>query len=351
MKDLKVKTQEVKKGAVKRANDLEQSSLNSLEENTISPTVKVPAALLSTLKSLQKQSTKVEQDGERANASLYNHLVNAYRWWRKAKEIEGFIEAEYEKLPLRKSSGQADPNFIPVLRVICGKDSSLQDQEFQRRSRALNAIHIEVEKTPEKYESGGIAKLVNFIKFKGGVSELAGYRNSDQGPAEKYEDTAESKQKAKEEEANRSALINAAVNPIVPYDEGASPIIDGLPDYVSTDERNCFLLLVQQADGGNRVIARSSEPELIETILVGNHRKRFEAHSSVTRPLLELIQTQCYPKHLKGVAKKLVDTNVLDGHGRKKFKSTPRLMFVHDSQQFLLSPINAYSGVVSLVTA
>ena len=97
MKDLKVKTQEVKKGAVKRANDLEQSSLNSLEENTISPTVKVPAALLSTLKSLQKQSTKVEQDGERANASLYNHLVNAYRWWRKAKEIEGFIEAEYEK--------------------------------------------------------------------------------------------------------------------------------------------------------------------------------------------------------------------------------------------------------------
>jgi len=343
VKDLKVKTQKGKKNAVIRANDREQGSLNSLGKNSTE-------LLLKTLNSLQKQSMRVDQDNKRANASLYNHLVNAYLWWRKARKVEGFIEAEFDKLDLRKSSGQANPNFIPVLRIICGKDSSLKDQEFQRRSRALNAIHIEFEKNPEKYKSGGIAKLVNFIELKGGVSELAGYRHSEKVPAEKHENNAETKQRVEEEAASRTVVIEAAVNAASQRDSSTILVSDDFPEYISTNDQDCFLLLVQKTDDGYEVVGRSCDHELIDSVLVKDHRKRFEAHASVVRPLLELIQTQCYPKYLQSVSKKLIDTSKLDEFEQKTFKSYRRVMFRHDTQQFMLSPINAYSGVVSLIT-
>lgn len=329
--------------AGKRENKEEQSSPSSLNKNATEP-------LLKALKILRIQSVKVDQDSERANASLHNHLANAYLWWRKARELDGFIETEYDKLGLRKSSGQADPNFIPVLRVVCGKESVLKDQEFQRRSRALNAIHIEFESKPNKYKSDSIAKLVNFIKSKGGVSELAGYGHVGNVPADRHEVATGTARYAKAEEASRAAIIEAAVN-VGTFDANSAYLVgDCIPEYVSTDDRDCFLLLVQQTSDGRRVIGRTSDCELIETVLVDNHRKSFEAHASIARPLLELLQTQCYPDDLDNVAKKLVDVNVLEGFGRKKFKSHRRVMFLHDSQQFLLSPINAYAGVVSLVT-
>lgn len=327
----------------KRANDSEQSSPNSLDENATAP-------LLRTLKSLQKQSEKVEKNNERANCSLYNHLASAYLWWRKAKEVEGFIEAEYEKLPVRKSTGKATPNFIPVLRVICGKETHIKDQEFQRRSRALNAIHIEFEKHPKKYQRDGITKLVSFITSKGGVSELAGYRYSDKGPADTHTAGIETTQDVIAEKANSVAVIEVAVEALVSQENTTALNTDSLPEYVSTDDRDCFLLLVQQTSDGSRVIGRNCDHELVEFVLGENHRKRFEAHASITRPLLELVQTQCYPKHLSSVANKLVDATKLEGFKQKKFTSHRRVMFLQESQQFLLSPINAYSGVVSLVT-
>jgi hypothetical protein len=326
------------------------TALHSIKKSAKAPSMIVPPATQIMLEKLQEKSPVISLELEGAHERLYNHLVQAYRWWQKAVKIEGYIDAEYEKLDPRKSSGEADPNFIPVIRIVWGANGNLKNQYAQRYSRALNAIHIQYEANPEHYKVGAIAKLTNFIKDEGGVSKLAGYAPAKEGPAEKHQAKEGRKQQATQEKEAKAATVESAVKAAVSHSDSTSVDNVDLSDYVPLNTESFFLVLMKQTADGRKAIATSHDQQLIETVLVASHRKRFEAHDSVTRPLLELIQTQCYPVHLKDMAKDLADPNTLLEFKGENRKSARRVMFLHEMDQFLLSPIRAQSGVVSLIT-
>lgn len=341
MEDIRRNAEDVKKDGCSFRDD-DNSSATQISST-------VPKVIATTLQKLKAQSVRVDKQIESANSRLHNHLVQSYLWWRKAEKIEGYIDAEYAKLPLRKSTGKASPNFIPVLRVICGEHSSLNDQDFQRRSRALNALHIEFEGNPEKYRSGRIKKLTHFIKQSGGVIKLAGYALADKGPAEKKMNENQRIGKAQQVAETQAKALEAAMKSAACHGDLGTYDDPDLPSYIPTDDEGFFLVLRKRTPDGSKLIACSRDQDVIEKVLVDTHLRRFEAHDSVTRPLLELIQTQCYPENLKHLASELADPSTVDEREEQVSRAARRVMFLHETDQFLLSPIRAESGVVSLV--
>lgn len=316
---------------------------------TNSTSVLVPEKIVEELKALQKKSHRVNQLYLKSRQALHKHLIESYLWWREAREIPGFIDAEYSKLNLRKSSGQMTPNFIPVLRVICGPNSNLDDRDFQRRSRALNALHLEYEADYGKYAKDTAPKLESFIISKGGLIELAESVKPERDSEEARSKAASRKVKTAKKREEADELLNSAKEAIANVDDMASYSGDDIADYVSTSEEQLFAVLMKITDKGRKIISKSDDPAIIESLLLNSYRSRFDLNKTAIRPLLELLQTQCLPQHLGKLSKRLMDSSTAKGLSKELRKSARRVMYLHETQQFLLSPVRAESGVVSLV--
>ena len=122
-----------------------------------------------------------------------------------------------------------------------------------------------------------------------------------------------------------------------------------MSDYLAADDKKYSLMLVQQTRKGIQLVGVLNDAALTQTSLIENYKRRFDAADRPVRPLLELLQTQCLPKHLAGITKALVDKSVLDEWGKEVFQAHRRVLFRHDRGDFVLSPMNANSGVVSIV--
>jgi hypothetical protein len=297
------------------------------------------------LSELQQKSGIVSSEVRQSNTSLYGLLSELYLWWREANEIEGFLDQEYSLLPRKPKKVNYGTNFGPLMRITFGINN-LPDPKVDVYSRALNAVHREFEKSPKHYEKDGAAKLANFINQSNGLSALAGYRLGEDPVDEGGSILQSPAQKAKNKKLIQEYLLNAARL----FNETASLKPLDIGDYFSTDEHDYSLLLVKRTDAEVKWVATKHDKKLIETMLISNYRGRFDATQPAIRPLLELIQTQCLPKHLKKMTKQLIDKSTLVEDGKsKKFKSLRRVMYQHSTGQFVLSPMRADSGVVSLV--
>lgn len=122
-----------------------------------------------------------------------------------------------------------------------------------------------------------------------------------------------------------------------------------IKQYISTGYERHSLLLVNQTERGVGWFSTSVDTKLIQDLLVDGVKRRFDLQHPKVRPLLELLQTQLLPKHLAGLSPGLVEKGTLTGWGKKKFKAERRVLFLKDSGNFVLSPMNAESGVVSIV--
>jgi len=96
------------------------------------------------------------------------------------------------------------------------------------------------------------------------------------------------------------------------------------------------------------VIGTQDAPEFLEPVLAENVRRRFDITDMGMRPLLEIIQTQCLPAHLEGMAEALTDRTRLKEEGKKTFTNYRRVLYRPSHNEFVLSPVNALSGVVSI---
>lgn len=298
------------------------------------------------LGSLQAKSKKVTSDLNRSRKNLYFHLCASYLWWRKARKVHGYIDAEYKKLTRKFRAVKVEPNFIMLIWLIWGEDSDLTNQYADRYSRALKAVHAEYEKHSHKYEKDGEARLVNFILSSGGLSKIAGY---------KHKDDSQSTIHGGSQQGNSGNTSNPNLSDILIEDARfhAASFDTKEIDFettISKDDDDYSLSVVNQWSEDLPVSSMANRHSLTDTVLSDYYLHQLDASDTSVRPILELIQSQCYPPHLQRLSRKF--DNKLDGKqsDRSGFEFGRRVAYLSKSDQLLLSPTGSSIGVISKVT-
>lgn len=131
------------------------------------------AKIAAELEGLKKAGAVVQSDLRRSHQSLHTHLSSIYLWWRDARQIPGYLDAEYNKLGRIFNTIKYGVNYRPLLFLVYGEEGGLNKNNLPNYNGTLNALHIEYEKRAKLYEKDGVAKLTAFIANAGGVVQLA----------------------------------------------------------------------------------------------------------------------------------------------------------------------------------
>lgn len=295
------------------------------------------------LSALQVSGAVVLSDVRRSHRSLHEHLSKIYLWWREARLIDGYLGAEYDKLGRTFKKIKYGTNYRPLLFLVYGEGGGLDKNNLPIYNATLNALHTEFERRPKLYEQDAPAKLTTFISNAGGVVELAKTVPADD------DDSAlpafdRKKLAALADDINEILLKEAVLCSL------GSPLpMLPIKHYFSLGYKQHSVLLVNKTDRGVGWVSTSTNSKLIQDLLVAEVRHRFDLQHPRVRPLLELLQTQSLPKHLAGLSTALVEKTTLTGYGKQKFDAERRVLYRHETGEFVLSPMNAESGVVSVV--
>ena len=300
-----------------------------------------------TLVKLQETGGVVMVDLRAAHKNLYQHLSEIYFWWVKASKQANYLETEYQKLGRKFKTVNYGINFSPLLYLVYGFNNGLNRNYTDRYSRVLNALHKEVTNKPDYYAKDGVAKLANFIDTSGGVTALAGY-----APPKDDDDGSEintiNAELAEQEKLNKQNILKQS------WMLGEYRIVTQLPveypSYFNTTSDDFAVLLVKRTAQGFEIIDADASDETVNTQLNNVLRRRFDLCVFSIRPILELIYTQCLPQSLEGLAEKLVDVTALQqGKKTTKVNSHRRVFYRAETREFVLSPMNAKTGVVSII--
>lgn len=294
--------------------------------------------------SLQERGGVVASDMRRAHRNLHEHLCEIYFWWVEASQQGDYLEQEYQKLGRTFRTVSYGTNYAPLLWLVYGENNGLNNQYADRLSRALNELHNEVTQKSALYKKDGVAKLTNFIQQANGITALAGYAL----PKEVEVSGQLNLRGAACEEREKLELLNQAWM----LDEFGIEEKQAIPyaPYVSTTPENYALLLVKRTNDGFELVDVDNDSQTVNSALADALRKRFDLCVFSIRPMLELVFTQCLPKSLEHLAERLVDVAELQDNKKvKKVKAHRRILYRADTNEFVLSPMNASSGVVSVV--
>lgn len=307
-----------------------------------------------TLKQLRKKLHRLQQDGavvladqRRVRHNLYTHLAELYLWWRDAKMQDGYLDAEYATLDRPfKEKVIYGINFGPLIWLAWGLNNIKSSQDADRYSRTINAVHEEYEKRPDFYKKDGVAKLCNFIKQSGGVTRLAGYAPPQKEPEEDVSELLDSEEVAKPitPQERQIALLKLS-STLEEY--GLQNPVD-CRSFLKSNESDYGLLLFRKTASGFNLLESFDDSASINAALSNHIRRRFEVAVFAIRPLLELLQTQALPKQLEKLVERLIDVTKLPEEGGRKFISDRRVLYRPGLNQFILSPVNSLSGVVSI---
>jgi hypothetical protein len=313
----------------------------------MAPEAKQRKSVQNALVKLQERGAVVHADLRRSHRSLYEHLAAMYLWWRQAREIDGYLDGEYDKLGLKKRS-VAGINFRPLLVLVWGINSTT-GQQTALHSRTLNALHDEYEARPALYAKDGVAKLANFIEQAGGATKLAGYGQQDDDDADDSEDDPRKIPLIDPQVLLKTQALllgnahrHAKLTPMA-----ALPSVAG----IDAEAGELGLMLVKGSAEGLQVVTYQTSSAIIDEMLVATYRRRFEVQHPKVRPLLELLQTQCLPKHLEGL-QATVEGKAVKNRAWSKSGAigVRRVLYRHETGAFVLSSTGTNSGVVSCVT-
>jgi len=297
---------------------------------------------------LQASGSAVWRDMRRSNRAFYAHVAEVYFWWRQASTVSGYLETEYAKLNRNfKSRVKYGINFSPLLVLVWGNDNC-STADLDKHSRALNSIDAEFQSRPKHYAKDGVAKMAHFIEQNHGIHGLTGYGESTGKADEEDELDDDSRRPAARvpvsDSAKAAALLAAAKahyagaqhTPAVPF-SNAIPVTDD----------DLAVILVKRSSAGYQLLGATNDTELVERAALVNFRHSFSALPTSVRTVIETLRTQCLPPHILKIQHELVDkSNQKHSDGTPKL-SVRRLLYRHSTGDFILSPVRAYSGVVT----
>jgi hypothetical protein len=232
-----------------------------------------------------------------------------------------------------------------VLWLVYGNNNGLTNQIADRYSRALNSVHNEVNNRSDFYKNDGVSKLSNYIAQSGGIDSLSGYAKEE---VDTFTASKPTSKKLAEQEKNKIKDLLTQSYMLNEFGiEEKAPV--PFTSYFKATDNDFSLLLVQRTDSGFNIVDVDNDATRVNFMLANALRKRFDLCVFSIRPILELIQTQCLPKQLENLAERLIEKTELPEIKTKKFESHRRVLFTPKTKEFILSPINALTGVVSIV--
>jgi hypothetical protein len=333
-----------------------------------------PAALGQKLTALQTEASVVSQHIVSTNKAFYKHLAELYMWWREANQVPGYLDAEYATIGRKyKRKIQSGTNFAPLFWLTWGHNNGLTDDKAGRYSRVLNNLHSKFE-SERQYQTDSIAKLSTYIELSGGVDGLVGYgkKTDDQDTPDDDEidddaidsDTGDGSNAigAYTHAANgNGARIRANTVPTATVSEMEAQLYGSAKDYygavsapttitlsatIPLTDDGMGLVLVRKVGNAYQLVGASNDETMVKPVAMQTYLQDFTALPQSIRTIVEIVSTQCLPKRIQSFYKALAD-DAAKGTSSAGKKSVRRLMYLHATGEFMLSPIRAEAGVVT----
>ena len=309
-------------------------------------------ALVKELDEIVVLTTKQDYHYVRGRAYLYEGFATVYLWWLKAKEVEGFLEEQYQ---LHKIGGKEheQEKFTRVLRLTWRLDWADESKaKLQQWSNALRKIDEEYKTNKDAYKTEAKKKIVLFIEDKGGLRKLIG--------ADKYDFDDDGNQKGKGKAKSKTGRSNEDEALIAQrhlqlgeefFDstKAISSIQSTKP--INVNRKGYALALIREKAGGKfDVLATLDNETQIQQAIVASYRRNNSVAPTVLRLLTEVIQTQSLPVAMEKHRYALQDTIKLTAEDGSvlKYSQNKRVLFRKVQKDILLSENRTGCSVVTI---
>jgi hypothetical protein len=309
-------------------------------------------ALVKELDEIVELTTKQNYHYVRGRKYLYEGFAAVYLWWLKAKEVEGFLEEQYQ---LHNIGGREheQEKFTRVLRLTWRLDWADESKaKLQQWSNALRKIDEEFKTNKDAYKTDAKKKIVLFIEDKGGLRKLIG--------ADKYDFDDDGNQKGKGKAKSKTGRSNEDEAVIAQrhlqlgeefFDstKAISSIQSTKP--INVNRKGYALALIREKAGGKfDVLATLDNETQIQQAIVASYRRNNSVAPTVLRLLTEVIQTQSLPVAMEKHRYALQDTIKLTAEDGSvlKYSQNKRVLFRSKQQDILLSENRTGCSVVTI---
>lgn len=303
---------------------------------------------------LHKELFQLQENGSLAwanirktNLAFYRHLAEVYFWLLRAEQIPDFLDNQYALLNRKfKAKVKYGTNYGPLLCLVWGSNNC-SDSDADRHSRALNKMDEEYRSKPQQYQKDGVVRMAQFIENSNGIAGLIDYgkSNADNNDEDDEAAFAGLTKNSVPESAKQNALFEAAKR-FYAANVGAPTLDFGHALPVTDDELS--VILVKKSATGFQLLGTTNDADVIKSIAVTNFKHTFSALPNSISTIVEALRTQCLPPKLFPLQHALID-KAKEKHSDKTAKlSVRRLLFRHSTSDFLLSPVRAQCGVVTI---
>ena len=311
--------------------------------------------------SLRKNLNKVQARGgtvwsnyRKSNLEMYKHIAEIYIWWRKANKLKGFLDTEYEKLPIQFRKTNQLINFIPLFWLVWGTTNCNKDIA-SRHSKAMNKIHDEYESKPRYYSKEGDYKLAKFIEAHNGINGLCDYKKEEIDTEEAFyaeEDELKKDSYKKFMSKSNKSLLTEVEEIEVVYDKAKSfytaqptqPSLNLSTD-IATNDDDLSLILVKKTAVGYELLGATNDSALVKAVTVANFKQNQNAIPQAIKYIVEALRTQSLPQTLIKLSSDLLEMT----GGKNPKPMYKRLIYRTDTKDFLLSNVRTSVGVVTVV--
>lgn len=311
-------------------------------------------ALIKELDDIVELTTKQNYHYVRGRAYLYEGFASVYLWWRKAKEIDGFLEEQYQ---LHKIGGREheQEKFTRVLRLTWRLDWADESKaKLQQWSNALRKIDEEFKTNKDAYKTDAKKKIVLFIEDRGGLRKLIGADKYD------FDEDGNQKGKGKKKGNGKSARSDEDEQLIAErhlqlgeefFDNTKAILSIQSPKSILVNGKGYALALIREKAGGKfDVLATLDNETQIQQAIVASYRRNNNVAPTVLRLLTEVIQTQSLPVAMEKHRYTLQDTIKLTAEDGSvlKYSQNKRVLFRSKQQDILLSENRTGCSVVTI---
>jgi hypothetical protein len=230
---------------------------------------------------------------------LWRSLVRAYLWWRDCQQTPGFLEALYAEQKIGyQATKDNTPNFNPLLRLLFDKAtlSAGERSMFSNWNVALVTLHAEFTDNASIYRTNEEGKLVQLIKERGGLVQMARRAEQERAQVDEEDLTTKSATKAitKPPAPDVKRLIHTRALNMMGTLKGTGAVTADVPLRVG-DQDLIALLARRMPDGSVVTLGSTSNSDAIRLISEDIAARSLVHLSANLRVILEVLRTQLYP--------------------------------------------------------
>ena len=265
--------------------------------------------------------------------------------------IDGYLAAAYNTTGKKyKKKVKHGINFAPLFWLAWGDNNDLTDDKCRRWSIVLNKFDALYD-TEKQYRTDSVAKLQNFLNNNGGVDGIVSKG--------KESDDEQDEDELSDDEADALFVRDAPLLTLDTmlsrlygkanefYGSVTAPASIELDYTIPITDDGFGLVLVRKRGDRFQLVGASGDETMVKPLAMHTYLHDFAALPSSIRTIVETISTQCLPERLQNFHDALVD-DAAKSVGVGRSKAVRRLMYVHSTGDFVLSPMRADSGVVTV---